>query len=151
MRTAFALLVALGLSACAQSISPSQYNVSQVGSVNRAVQGTVLSVRPVTVDRSTGVGGAAGAGVGAAAGSTIGDGGADSVIGAIAGAVIGGIAGAAVEKGASMKGAYEYVIQTSNGALLTIVQGGDPFNEGAKVIVLYGSPARIIADNTPKK
>lgn len=109
-----------------------------------------MSVRSVSVDRSTGVGGAAGAGVGAAAGSTIGDGGAESVIGAIAGAVVGGIAGAAVEKSATMKNAHEYVIQTANGALLTIVQGGDPFAEGDRVIVLYGSPARIIPDNSSR-
>jgi outer membrane lipoprotein SlyB len=100
------------------------------------------------VDRSTGVGGAAGAGIGAAAGSSLGDGGAESVVGAIAGAVVGGIAGAAVEKSVVGKGAHEYVIQTTNGALLTLVQGGEPFLERAKVIVLYGSPARIIADNS---
>lgn len=150
MRTATAIFSAFLLAGCAQSISPNQYGVNQVGSVNRAVQGTIISVRAVTVDRSTGVGGAAGAGVGAAAGASIGDGGADSVVGAIAGAVVGGIAGAAIEKSAVMKDAHEYVVQTSNGALLTLVQGGAPFSEGSKVIVLYGSPARIIPDNSGK-
>jgi len=148
MRAYGAALIAVSLTGCAQNISPNQYGINQVGSVNRSVQGAVVSVRAVTVDRSTGVGGAAGAGVGAAAGASIGDGGADTVIGAIAGAVIGGIAGAAVEKSAVVKDAHEYVIQTANGALLTLVQGGAPFTEGAKVIVLYGSPSRIIPDTS---
>jgi outer membrane lipoprotein SlyB len=147
MRATLGVLTALLLAGCTQSILPNQYAVSQVGSVNRAVQGTIISARAVTVDRSTGVGGAAGAGMGAAAGASIGDGGADSLVGAIAGAVVGGLAGAAVEKNAAAKGAYEYVVQTANGALLTLVQGGEPFLEGTKVIVLYGSPARIIPDN----
>ena len=72
-------------------------------------------------------------------------------IGAIVGAVVGGLAGAAVEKSAVVKDGHEYVVQTSNGALLTLVQGGEPFVEGTKVIVLYGSPARIIADNSNRQ
>jgi outer membrane lipoprotein SlyB len=151
MKSTIVLFSAIFLVGCTQSISPNQYGINQVGSVNRAVQGIVMSVRAVNVDRSTGVGGAAGAGMGAVAGASIGDGGADTVVGAIVGAVVGGLAGAAVEKGAVVKDGHEYVVQTSNGALLTLVQGGEPFAEGAKVIVLYGSPARIIIDNSVQR
>ncbi|AWF33676.1 putative outer membrane lipoprotein SlyB [Klebsiella oxytoca] len=41
----------------------------------------------------------------------------------------------------------EYVIETENGNLMTVVQGNTPlFVEGNKILVLYGSPSRIIAD-----
>jgi len=39
------------------------------------------------------------------------------------------------------------VVQTQNGNLMTVVQGPDPvFSTGMRVLVLYGSPSRIIAD-----
>ncbi len=39
------------------------------------------------------------------------------------------------------------VVQTENGNLMTVVQGPDPvFSTGMRVLVLYGSPSRIIAD-----
>lgn len=148
MKLATAAIIILPLSGCVTNTAPNQYRASQVGSVNRAVQGTVLSARAVSVDTSTGAGGVAGAGAGGAIGAAIGDGGSDLVVGAVAGAIIGGLVGAAIEKRNAIKDAREYVVQTSNGALLTVVQAGEPIAEGAKVIVLYGSPARIIIDNS---
>lgn len=41
----------------------------------------------------------------------------------------------------------EYVVQTENGSMMTVVQGAAPsFAQGDKVLVLYGSPSRLIAD-----
>ncbi len=133
------------LGGCAPSISPNAYSVAQVGSVNRAVEGTILSIRPVTVDRSTGVGGAAGVGIGAAGGSALGSNTEGAVAGAIAGAVVGGLIGASVERRQARTQGYEYVVRTQTGALLTLVQGEPALQQGQRVIVLYGSPARIIA------
>ena len=140
---------ALALTGCAAPLSSTRYSASQVGSVNRAVEGTIVSVRAVTVDRSTGIGGAAGAGIGAAGGASLGSNAAGSVAGAIAGAVVGGIAGAALEHSAAKTPAYEYVVRTNNGALITLVQGEPALASGARVIVIYGSPARMIAAPTP--
>lgn len=136
----------LSLASCAPDMSADRYRASQVGSVNRAVRGEIISIRIVTIDRSTGVGGAAGAGLGATAGASLGSNTGGSAAGAIAGAVIGGIAGAALERDGSKASAYEYVIRTDNGALITLVQTDGQYGAGARVIVLYGSPARIIAD-----
>jgi hypothetical protein len=45
----------------------------------------------------------------------------------------------------------EYVVETENGNLMTIVQGiTELFKEGQKVLVLYGTPSRIIADPRAK-
>jgi outer membrane lipoprotein SlyB len=41
----------------------------------------------------------------------------------------------------------EYVVQTENGALLTIVQGPQPaFSITQKMLVIYGNQARVVAD-----
>jgi len=138
----------LALASCAPSLSSNRYTAGQVGSVNRAVRGQIIAVRAVTVDRSTGVGGAAGAGVGAVAGASLGSNTDGSIAGALIGAVLGGVAGSALEREGSKTPAHEYVIRTENGALLTLVQGEPAIDNGAKVIVLYGSPSRIIVDNS---
>jgi outer membrane lipoprotein SlyB len=142
----------LVLAGCARDISPQTYSVGSVGQVNRTISATVISVRTVDVKGSSGVGGAAGAGVGAVAGSSIGSTGRDNLAGAIVGAVVGGIAGSAVEGKLAEQKAMEYVIETENGNLMTIVQGLELiFSVGQRVLVLYGSPARLIEDPRAKK
>jgi len=152
MRTLMVLgATILALAGCASNISPQTYSVGSVGQVNRTISGTVISVREVNVAGTTGVGGAAGTASGAVLGSSAG--GSDSrsnIVGAIGGAVIGGLAGSAIEANATKQKAFEYVVETENGNLMTIVQGKDTvFAEGQKVLVLYGSPSRLIAD--PRK
>jgi len=139
---------ALILTGCAQNISPQTYSVGSVGQVNRTVSGSVISVRAVEVTGSTGVGAAAGSGIGAVIGSAAGGNNSrGNIVGAIGGAVIGGIAGAAADSQATKQKGMEYVVETENGNLMTIVQGTDPvFQLGQKVLVLYGSPSRLIAD-----
>lgn len=136
---------------CAANISPQTYSVGSVGQVNRSVSGTVISAREVNVSGTTGVGGGAGTALGAVAGSSLGGNSRDNIAGAIGGAIIGSIAGAAIESNATKQVGMEYVVETENGNLMTIVQGINPvFPEGAKVIVLYGSPSRLIADPRAK-
>lgn len=152
MKAPIILLCALGLAGCQTDISSDYYRASSVGNVNRAVRGTVVSVRDVKVADESGTGTAAGAGLGAVGGASSTDsvGGAAAL--AIAGAVVGGVAGTAAEKAATKQPAYEYVVEASNGALLTLVQGGpDTFKVGEPVLVLYGSPSRIIRGQPDKK
>lgn len=145
--------VILSLAGCASNISPQTYSVGSVGQVNRTISGIVISVREVNVSGTTGVGGTAGSAAGAVLGSSAG--GSDSrsnIVGAIGGAVIGGLAGSAIEENATKQKAFEYVVETENGNLMTIVQGkGTIFAEGQKVLVLYGSPSRLIADPRVKR
>jgi len=143
----FALLVVSG---CAANVDPSTYSVGSVGQVNRSVPGTVVSARRIAIDTNTGAGGVIGGTTGAVAGSAIGGGARANTVGAIGGAVVGALIGAAVEQNGSTRQGIEYVISTSNGSLLTIAQGLEPsLGEGDKVIVLYGSPSRVIRDPRP--
>jgi outer membrane lipoprotein SlyB len=140
-------LVFVVITGCAANINQNAYTASSVGQVNRTVAGVVISARPVTVASDGGTGAAVGAGAGAVAGSGVGGSGRANALGAIGGAVVGGLLGAAVQQSASEQGGMEYVVQTENGNLLTVVQGPTPaFGAGAKVLVLYGSPSRIIPD-----
>ncbi|WP_140723243.1 hypothetical protein [Pseudomonas sp. Hp2] len=141
------VVIAALLGACAPNVRTDSYSVGSVGQVNRTVAGTVISVRPVSIDGSQGGGAMAGAAAGGVAGSAVGGSDRANAIGAIGGVVVGAIAGAAMERGASKAAGLEYVVQTENGNLMTIVQGAEPmFPAGAKVLVLYGSPSRVIAD-----
>lgn len=135
------------LTGCAHDISPQSYSVGSVGQVNRTISATVISARAVDVSGTNGLGGGAGSALGAVGGSSLGSTGRDNLAGAIGGAVVGGLAGAAIEGSATKQKGMEYVVETENGNLMTLVQGPDTiFAVGQKVLVLYGSPSRLIAD-----
>lgn len=142
-------VVLLSLAGCADNISPNTYSVGSVGMANRTVRGKIVHLRPVNVQGSqSGVGAVAGGLGGGIAGSSIGGSGRSNAIGAIGGAVVGGIAGAVVEEGVTRQKAIEYVVETENDNLVTIVQGNDQqLHTGSKVLVIYGNPTRIIAVN----
>ena len=142
-----ALTVVVPLAACTPNISPDSYSVGSVGQVNRVVRGVIVSARPVAVSgTNTGIGAGAGAIAGGTGGSTIGGSAAGNIVGAVAGAVVGGVIGAAVEEGATRQTGMEYVIEAENGALITLVQGDEePLSVGQKVMVIYGTRARVIA------
>jgi len=143
----------VAIAGCASNISPRTYSVGSVGQVNRTVSATVISAREVDVAGTTGVGGGAGTAAGAVVGSSAGGNNSrGNIVGAIGGAVVGGLAGAAIEANATKQKGMEYVVETENGNLMTIVQGTDTvFTEGQKVLVLYGSPSRLIADPRAKR
>lgn len=142
-----ALITMLTLLGVCAGYFPNSYSVGSVGMVNRSIAGTIISARPVDIRGTSALGGAAGTAAGAAAGSAIGGGTRANIVGAIGGAVVGGLTGAALEASATKQTGMEYVIETENGNLMTVVQGNTPlFVEGNKILVLYGSPSRIIAD-----
>ena len=154
MRRPAGMVVAVALSAalaaCTRDISPDSYSAGAVGQVNRAVGGVIVSARPVSVEGTrSGLGAGAGAVAGGVAGSTIGGSTEANIIAAVGGAVAGGLAGAAIEESATRQTAMEYVVEAENGALLTVVQGGSPLPIGLKVLVIYGSRARIIPKPNP--
>lgn len=132
---------------CVPNVRPDSYSVGSVGQVNRTVAGKVISVREIHIDGTQGGGALAGGSIGAVAGSSVGGGDRANAVGALGGAVVGAIVGAAMERGVSAQMGVEYVVQTENGNLMTVVQGTEPvLPAGQAVLVLYGSPARIIAD-----
>lgn len=142
-----AALIALALlGGCQRSVSPDTYAVGSVGQVNRATKGTVLSARAVNISGTqSGLGPMAGAAGGGIIGSQIGQGG-GTALAVLAGVVVGGIAGAVIEDAASRQTGVEYVVETENGSLLTLVQGpGRSFVSGERVLVIYGTQSRIVA------
>jgi outer membrane lipoprotein SlyB len=139
------------LGGCASNISTTTYSVGSIGQVNRTVSATVISAREVDVAGTTGVGGNAGTAAGAVVGLGAGSNSRANIVGAIGGAVVGGLAGAAIEANATKQKAIEYVVETENGNLMTLVQGtNSAFSVGQQVLVLYGSPSRLIADPRTK-
>lgn len=101
--------------ACTSRIGADQYDTSAVGEVNRAVKGTVVSVRQISIASNNGAGTLIGGAAGGVAGSMIGGSDTAHILGAIGGAVVGGIAGNAAQEGLSSQSGYEYVIQLDNG------------------------------------
>ncbi len=132
----------------APNISNQKYEVASVGQVNRTVAATIVSARPVAISGTSSLGGGTGAALGAIGGSSLGGSGRDQLAGVFVGAVAGAIAGAAIEENKTKQTGFEYVVETYNGNMITIVQGEKPevFSSGEKVLVLYGTPARIIRD-----
>jgi len=154
MKTLVILGVAIAaLGGCASNLSPQTYSVGSVGQVNRTVAATVIGAREVDIAGTTGVGGGAGMATGAVVGSAAGGNNArGNIVGGIGGAIVGALAGAAIEANATKQKGMEYVVETENGNLMTIVQGLDTvFAAGQKVLVLYGSPSRLIADPRAKR
>lgn len=139
-----AVLVA-SLGACATS-SPDVVHRYDAQRLSQVQDGTVLSIRPVTVDGSqSGIGTAAGAVVGGVAGSSIG-GRRDSVVGGVLGAVVGGVIGNAAERAGTKENAVEILIQLRNGERRAIVQaqGAEVINPGdAVVLVTTGGKTRV--------
>lgn len=136
------------LPACTRNVSVDTYAIGSVGQVNRAIQGAIISARPVKISgNESGVGAASGAGAGAIGGSLLGGDIAGAAVGAIAGAVVGGVAGTLTEKELTKQTGMEYVVRTNNGALISLVQSDDvAFEVNQRVIVVYGTRARIIDD-----
>ena len=143
---------ACAATACTPNVSPDSYSVGSVGQINRAIRGEIVSARDVQISGTqSGTGVLAGAAGGGIAGSAIGGGVRANALGAVGGAIVGGIAGMALEEAATGQTGREYVVSTENGALITIVQGDEPaFETGQKIIVLYGTRSRIIADSSTK-
>ena len=139
------------LAACTSDISPDSYSVGAVGQVNRAVSGVIVNARPVAIQGTrSGLGAGAGALAGGTAGSTVGGSTEANIIAAVGGAVVGGLAGAAIEESATRQTGMEYVVETDNGALVTVVQGGEaPLAVGQRVLVIYGTRARVIPKPSP--
>ena len=151
LRASAAGILAVACSGCQPNISPDTYSVGSVGQANRAARGTIVSARPVAIaGTQSGLGAGAGAAAGGVAGSHLGGSSATAAVGAIGGVLVGGLIGAAAEDAATRQNGIEYVVQTENGALITVVQGADPlFELHQRVLVIYGSRSRVIADAQP--
>lgn len=134
------------LGACATS-SPDVISRQDAQVAAQVQDGTVISIRPVTVDGSqTGMGAAAGGVVGAMVGSS-----GSSIkreqatLGILAG-VAGAVAGNAIERMATKEEAFEIIVQLRNGERRAIVQakGNETLMAGDPVIIVTsGGKVRV--------
>jgi outer membrane lipoprotein SlyB len=147
----FAAALAVGtplmLGACAPMNTNTTYTGADLGRTAQVSYGTILSMRPVTVQGpNTGVGTLGGAAVGGVAGSFIG--GRDpraNILGAVAGAIVGGVAGTVAERGLSTGNAVEFIIQEDGAPQpISVVQTNEEnFAPGERVVLTRGARTRI--------
>ena len=148
MRRTLALLAAATLTALAgcSTTSPDVIGRQDANRLSTVLDGTVLSVRDVTVEgNQSGAGAGAGGVVGAIAGSSVG-GRRDSAAGAVLGAVAGAVVGNAVERMGTREEAVEIMVQLANGERRAIVQakGGEALKAGDRVVIVTtGGKARV--------
>ena len=144
------LLAVLALAACGNRYSPDEYNTRAVQQANRASQGVVVGFRAVRVSSDGATGAAAGAAAGGAVGGAVGA--PDRVacaVGAVGGARGGGLLGTAAERATASADAFEYIVRKSNGDLVSVTQRDlVALPVGARVLVIEGAQARIVADYT---
>ena len=145
MKTILIAALVASLGACATS-SPDVIQRGDAQRLSQVQDGTVLSIRPVTVDGSqSGIGTVAGGVVGGVAGSSVG-GHREGLAVGVLGAVLGGVIGNAAERVGTRENAVEILIQLRNGERRAIVQavGGETIVPGdAVVLVTTGGKTRV--------
>jgi outer membrane lipoprotein SlyB len=144
-RTLIVSALALAMAACTTT-SPDVISRNDAQRMATVIDGTILSLRPVTVEGTqSGVGAAAGGVVGGVAGASVG-GRRESVAVGVIGAVVGGVVGNAVERMSTREEAVEILVQLKSGERRAIVQAkaGETLNPGdAVVIVTTGNKVRV--------
>jgi outer membrane lipoprotein SlyB len=134
------MLVAFAVAALAacSTTSPDVIQRGDAQRMSQVLEGTVLSVRPVTVEGSqSGVGAAAGGVAGGVAGSTVG-GHNEQIVAGVLGAVAGAMIGNAVERYGTREKAVEIIVQLRNGDRRSVVQaeGTEVLQPGDAVILV---------------
>ncbi|EGV07596.1 outer membrane lipoprotein pcp [Haemophilus pittmaniae HK 85] len=147
MTVALALLVALGVTGCANTdvFSGDVYTADQAKEARSISYGTILSVRPVKIqaDNPGVIGTIGGGALGGIAGSTVG-GGTGQALATAVGAIAGAVVGSKVEEKASQVNAAELVIRKDNGKQIVVVQKADPnFVAGRRVRIVGGSSLNV--------
>lgn len=105
-----------------------------VGEASMTYTGVIRSIREVVVEKHSSHLGTVGGGLaGGVIGSAIGRG---NFLPTALGAVTGAVTGSMIEKRSNQRVALEYIIELSNGALMTIVQSPGPYNIGQPVYVI---------------
>jgi outer membrane lipoprotein SlyB len=142
---AIALFSVAALAACSTT-SPDVISPRDAQRMSTVQDGTVLSIRPVTVEGSQSGGGAAAGGIiGGVAGSSVG-GYRENIAVGIIGAVAGAVAGNALERAGTREQAVEVLVQLPNGERRAVVQatGNETLQPGdAVIMVTQGGKTRV--------
>jgi outer membrane lipoprotein SlyB len=145
---ALALSAMILVTGCARpSASANVYNYSQTQRDQIVRNGTVINVRPITIqsDQTSGGGAIAGGALGGVAGSAVG-GGTGRTVAIIGGALLGALAGNAVEDRLGKKDGLEISVRLDNGETRVIAQEADlPILMNQRVQVMSGAgPTRVV-------
>lgn len=148
--TIIAAIAVATLSGCANNntLSGDTFSSSQAGQAQTVTYGTLVSVRPVTIQGGDGnniAGAVGGAVVGGFLGNTIG-GGAGRRLGTAAGAVAGGVVGQQVQSMMNRSNGVELEVRRDNGTTFLVVQaqGVTQFHAGQRVtIATHGNTVTI--------
>ena len=135
------------VSGCAKpSASANVYTYGQAQRDQVVRNGTVVNVRPITIqnDHTSGAGVVAGGAVGGVMGSTIG-GGTGRTLAVLGGAILGALAGDAIEDKVGKKDGLEITVRLDNGETRVIAQEADvPLVLNQRVQVVSGAgPTRV--------
>ncbi len=153
MKKSFTILALAAVLAACSTTSPDVIQRGDAQRMSQVQDGTVLSVRPVTVEGSqSGVGAAAGGIAGGVAGSTVGGHRENAVVGVL-GAVAGAVVGNAVERMGTREEAVEVLVQLRNGERRAVVQakGNETFAPGdAVILVTTGGKTRVSRAPVPR-
>ena len=151
MTVALALIVALGVTGCANTdiFSGDVYSADQAKEARSISYGTLVSVRPVKIqaDNNGIIGTVGGGALGGIAGSAVG-GGRGQAIATAVGAIAGAVAGSKIEEKASQVNGAELVIRKDNGKEIVVVQKADPsYVAGKRVRIVGGSSLNVSVIN----
>ncbi|MGC8475783.1 MAG: hypothetical protein ACP5NP_05455 [Acetobacteraceae bacterium] len=143
------LAVPLALGACSPSYSPDTYAADAAQQAAKVERGEIVGVRPVLIRPDGTVGAVSGGAAGGVAGSQTPGGAVASAFGTIGGTLLGGIAGSAAEQAVADAKGYEYIVQETDGHLVSVAQTDrQPLPIGMRVLVIAGKQARVVPDYT---
>lgn len=131
---------------CTPDIGGQDYSVGDSGNFSETLYGTIVSMRPVSIDNrdpkdqgKPGTGASAGMATGAILGSQVG-GGRGRVVGLGLGALGGAVAGNFIENKLSKQQGFEYTIKLDDGRTISVAQGKEPtLSASQRVMVIIGS------------
>ena len=144
-----AILAAMAvMSGCARNTaSSSVYTYGQAQQEQIVRTGTVVSVRPVTIqqEKGSGIGMVAGGALGGVAGNAIG-GGTGRAIATVGGVILGGLLGDTAEHQMSKTQGLEITVQLDNGETRVVAQAADVnITSGQRVrLISGGGPTRVV-------
>ncbi|WP_206020323.1 hypothetical protein [Rhodovarius crocodyli] len=138
-----------GLAGCGNSYSANEYAQRAVQQANKVSQGTIVGFRQVRISADGTTGAASGAAAGGVLGAAAGGNRVTDALGAVGGALVGGLIGTAAERAANNADGIEYIVRKANNELVSVTQRDIvPLPVGARVLVIEGAQARIVADYT---
>ncbi|NYT26872.1 hypothetical protein [Candidatus Thiodubiliella endoseptemdiera] len=116
------------------------YAAVEIGKLSSVLEGVIISIKPVRLSGSKGLGSGTGALLGAAIASNTVGGERDKAPAALIGGLLGAMAGRAAEESMTEATGFEFLVKLSTGKIKAFVQTDKQgLRKGDQVFVIYGS------------